>query len=77
MRLASRWRMLTLRAEHERAVARAVAESGEPLPAHPNHVLPGDHRRLRGIPVVGVKGGLGGAIPGSRPGQNLYNGEAR
>lgn len=29
--------------------------------------LPGDPSKLRGIPVVGVQGGLGGHIPGSRP----------
>ena len=27
----------------------------------------GDPFALRGIPVVGVKGGIGGAIPGTRP----------
>ena len=27
----------------------------------------GDPVKLRGIPAVGVKGGLGGAIPGTRP----------
>ena len=27
----------------------------------------GDPHALRGIPVVGVKGGVGGAIPGTRP----------
>lgn len=27
----------------------------------------GDPHALRGIPVVGVKGGIGGAIPGSKP----------
>lgn len=29
--------------------------------------LPGDPNKLRGIPVVGVYGGVGGHIPGSRP----------
>lgn len=28
----------------------------------------GDEAALRGIPVVGVRGGKGGAIPGTRPG---------
>lgn len=28
---------------------------------------PGDPAQLRGLPVVGVYGGLGGAIRGSRP----------
>lgn len=29
--------------------------------------LPGDPNKLRGIPVVGVLGGAGGHIPGTRP----------
>lgn len=29
--------------------------------------LPGDAFKLRGIPVVGVYGGVGGHIPGTRP----------
>lgn len=29
--------------------------------------LPGDPNKLRGIPVVGVYGGAGGHIPGTRP----------
>lgn len=33
--------------------------------------LAGDSWRLRGIPVVGVKGGVGGASPGTKPGTNL------
>jgi hypothetical protein len=27
----------------------------------------GDPYALRGVPVVGVKGGIGGAIPGTKP----------
>lgn len=29
--------------------------------------LPADARALRGIPVVGVHGGIGSAIPGTKP----------
>jgi hypothetical protein len=29
--------------------------------------LPGDPNKLRGIPVIGVFGGAGGHIPGTRP----------
>lgn len=32
----------------------------------------GDEQKLRGIPAVGVRGGLGGAVRGSRPGDGLY-----
>lgn len=33
--------------------------------------LPGDLRALRGIPAIGGRGSLGGAIPGTRPGEDL------
>lgn len=36
-------------------------------PSSPSRYGLGDARQLRGIPAVGVKGGLGGAIPGTRP----------
>lgn len=32
----------------------------------------GDEAKLRGIPAVGVRGGFGGALKGSRPGDGLY-----
>ncbi len=35
----------------------------------PKGTLPGDKRRLRGIPVVGVN--IDGASPGTRPDRNL------
>jgi hypothetical protein len=31
----------------------------------------GDEAKLRGLPCVGVRGGFGGAIKGTRPGDNL------
>lgn len=37
----------------------------------------GDAHKLRGIPAVGTPGGLGGAIPGTRPEQELLRRERR
>jgi hypothetical protein len=52
----------------ERRVARVILEAGVQAPPHPNStVLPGDPWALRGIPAVGVRGGVGGAIPGTLP----------
>jgi hypothetical protein len=31
----------------------------------------GDPAGVRGLPVVGVRGGFGGAVRGSKPGSNL------
>lgn len=65
--LASWARRRELDAQAEQAVAKAVREANADAPPHPNRALPGDPWRLRGIPVVGVRGGLGGAIMGTRP----------
>lgn len=66
--LASWLRQRTLNAAAELQVAKVVFESGGQAPEHPNsRVLPGDPWLLRGIPVVGVRGGVGGAVPGSLP----------
>lgn len=52
----------------ERRVARVVLEAGVEAEPHPNgYKLPGDPWALRGIPAVGVRGGVGGAIPGTLP----------
>lgn len=51
-----------------RTIPAAVSTSSSAI-ADPR--LAGDSWRLRGIPVVGVKGGVGGASPGTRPGSNL------
>jgi hypothetical protein len=54
-------------------LARLALETGS-VPMHPNDprgALPGDPAALRGLPVVGVRGGYGGAIRGTRPGANL------
>lgn len=58
--------------ELDRQLARIAIEVGADLPEAPSapraaHRLD-ENERLRGIPVVGVKGGLGGAITGTRPG---------
>lgn len=53
--------------DSERAQARIALEVGEPIEQRPGMVLPGDPGLLRGIPIVGVHGGFGGAIAGSRP----------
>lgn len=56
--------------EQAALVARALLESAPaerargPVGRH----TPGDARQLRGIPVVGVVGGVGGAISGTKPG---------
>jgi hypothetical protein len=40
---------------------------------HPNArmKLPGDAQALRGLPMIGGRGNVGGAIAGTRPGANL------
>lgn len=53
-----------------RAQVRIARETGI-APVHPNSpraALPGDPMRLRGVPCIGVRGGVGGAIRGTRPG---------
>jgi hypothetical protein len=57
----------------ERQVVRIALEVGADLPDrdHPVGALPGDPWLLRGIPAVGVRGGVGGAITGTRPGDGL------
>lgn len=46
--------------------------SVEPHANDPRGALPWDPARLRGLPAIGVRGGLGGAIPGTRPGVGLH-----
>lgn len=53
---------------HAQLVAQIALETGNTLPTPTTTTsLPGDTDALRGIPVVGVHGGRGGAIPGTRP----------
>ena len=58
------------------AVAAAEGNAGEPPGTVARATLPGDRRRLRGIPVHG-RGSGGGAIPGTDPLQALLHKEAR
>jgi hypothetical protein len=53
-------------AEDERKLAKILLETGEPAPitTTTQATLPGDKRRLRGIPVVG---GVSGTSPGTDP----------
>lgn len=54
-----------------RRVAADMIETGRPIPKRaPKQRDPGDAHKLRGIPVVGVPGGLGGAIPDTSPGRS-------
>lgn len=57
----------------DKVLAKISRETGQALPAPPktSRRKPGDPRTLRGIPVVGVPGGFGGAIKDTRPGANL------
>jgi hypothetical protein len=62
-----RFRRAQLEREEQMKVDRAVNESvGNPSTVI-RATLPGDIRRLRGIPAIGR--GVDGAIPGTRPGQ--------
>lgn len=65
--LAARFRTAELNDQAERSIAQALREANAQALPHPNRHLPGDPWKLRGIPVVGVYGGIGGAIPGTRP----------
>lgn len=67
----SRWlERRTRLEEQERALAAVLESTDEELPRPDPRRLPGDPFALRGIPVVG-RGGVGGAIRGTRPGGNL------
>ena len=58
-------RFTDTRAADERKLGRILRETGEPLPTTAtNATLPGDTRRLRGIPVAG---GACGTSPGTDP----------
>jgi hypothetical protein len=57
------------RIEDARRLGRILEETGE-VPEITRATAAGDWRRLRGIPAVGR--GCGGAIPGTRPGENLF-----
>jgi hypothetical protein len=68
-RLLPRFDRFAQEAEDAKKLARILLETGEPLPVRVSKsALPGDAHALRGLPAVGVRGGLGGAIAGTRPG---------
>lgn len=67
----------SMMAAQERALAWAAADSGNGMPdRNPKAKLPGDPFALRGIPVVGVHGGAGGAMRDTRPGERLLRDSA-
>lgn len=62
---------LWLRRAHENQImeqklAEIVLETGNDIPVNPR-AAPNDPVRLRGVPVVGGRGALGGAIKGTQP----------
>lgn len=72
--LLPRFTAASQRIEDDRKIARVVLEAGpsETPATTVRATLPGDMRRLRGIPVVGR--GVGGASPGTNPlGEALRN----
>lgn len=67
-RLLPRFRRAVRDAAAAKAVAPVLLELGETLPAAvSSYAVPGDPFALRGLPVVGVRGGVGGAIADTRP----------
>lgn len=70
-RLLPRFRQMRIDIRVARDVAAEMIETGEPIPKRaPKQRDPGDAHKLRGIPVVGVPGGLGGAIRDTSPGRS-------
>ena len=56
-------------ARSAQALAPILIETGRPIPRQSTTTSdPGDALLLRGIPAVGGRGGVGGAISGTRPG---------
>lgn len=56
--------------QHQLVGKMLLADDSADMPVKPGS-LPGDPRRLRGIPAIGGRGSVGGAIAGSRPGDSL------
>lgn len=52
-------------------LAQLALEAGPDVEMRATAKLPGDVDALRGVPLVGVRNGRGGALRGSRPGSNL------
>lgn len=65
------------RIEDERKIGRILAETGDPGPTQTvaRATLPGDNRRLRGIPVVGFS--VCGTAPGTDPLAALMSSEPK
>lgn len=61
----------------EQELARIVLETGEDLPVNPKATLGDDARKLRGIPVTGVPGGMGGTMTDTDPYRTLEQKERR
>jgi hypothetical protein len=78
IRLASRFRARELDLEAERQVARVVLEAGGTSEqSNGNGTVrgyrpPGDRWAIRGIPAVGGRGSVGGAIFGTTPGSDEH-----
>ena len=64
--LLPRFRPDEIAAEHRETMRKA-----EEAPARTHHVSAVDRWRLRGIPAVGGRDSVGGAIPGTNPGASL------
>lgn len=61
----------------EQELARIVLETGETPPVNPKATVGDDARKLRGIPVTGVPGGLGGTITDTDPLKTLLEKERK
>lgn len=60
------------RIQHARTLARIAIETGSTITTMTATAkLPGDPWAIRGIPAIGGRGSIGGAIRGSRPGDGL------
>jgi len=61
----------TLRAKDERMISQAIIDTGDTAPTRTlsTATLPGDARRLRGIPAIGRS--VAGCIPGTNPERSL------
>jgi hypothetical protein len=62
-------RIINERQADRKAIERILAEPVEDTTKPTKATAGGDERKLRGIPAIGR--GVAGAIPGTRPGQNI------
>jgi len=61
----------------EEQLAEITIETGGDLPVNPKATLGDDARKLRGIPVTGVPGGMGGTMADTDPYRTLEQKERR